>query len=66
VGWRPIFPFSFRAEASSRGVRVKDDVPIRLSVKSQNLEASVMGGIRQLKSDKTTGWTPAQRPNPAE
>jgi hypothetical protein len=38
-----IFPFSFRAEASSRGDRVKNDVPIRLSVKSQNLQASVGG-----------------------
>ncbi|PYL83797.1 MAG: hypothetical protein DMF17_12445 [Verrucomicrobia bacterium] len=28
-----IFPFWFRAEASSRGFRVKNDVPIRLSVK---------------------------------
>jgi hypothetical protein len=36
VFWRPVFPFSFRAEASSRGDRVKNDVPIRLSVKSQN------------------------------
>jgi hypothetical protein len=28
-----IFPFWFRAEASSRGVRVKNDVPMRLKVK---------------------------------
>ena len=34
-----IFASSFRAEATSRGVQVKGDVPVRLSPKSQNLGA---------------------------
>jgi len=64
---RPVFPFSFRAEASSRGDRVKNDVPIRLNVKSRNLEASVaVGHPSQLKSDEMTGWRPAQWRNPVD
>jgi len=61
-----IFPFWFRAEASSRGFRVKNDVPIRLSVKSQNLEGCVAVATRCGKSDKMTGSRPEQRRNPVD
>jgi hypothetical protein len=37
------FPFSFRAEATSRGVQVKNDVPVRSSAKSRNLGHSHLG-----------------------